>query len=30
MQVNIIDFENRRDAVLKAVTALVSTQELPD
>jgi len=27
---NIIDFENRRDRVLKAVTALVGTQELSE
>jgi len=30
MQVNFIDFENRRDTVLKAVTALVGTHELSE
>jgi hypothetical protein len=30
MQVNIIDFENRRDTVLEAVTELVGTQKLSE
>jgi hypothetical protein len=30
MEVNIIDFENRRDRVLEAVTELVGTQKLSE
>jgi hypothetical protein len=30
MQVNIIDFENRTDSILKAMTDLVGTQKLSE